>query len=382
MQVLKRVNSSEKINLFGLDKAALENLFVENGEQKFRAAQLMKWIYHQFETDFSRFTNFSKAHRARLAEKFVIQPPQIVAEKQSTDGTIKWLLCMGEGNAIETVFIPEGKRGTLCVSSQVGCSLNCTFCATGAQGFNRHLTTAEIIGQVWLAARQLGQSTSNRRLTNIVMMGMGEPLANYSNVLPALNIMRDDFGFGLANKRVTVSTSGLIPQIDQLQADADVSLAVSLHAPTDALRNQLVPLNKKYPIKPLLEACKRFVAGKRKARITFEYTLIDGVNDQPEHARALIKLLANVPCKINLIPFNPFPGNPFRRSRPEAIARFHAICAASPIVTTVRKTRGDDIDAACGQLAGQFADRTRRSLTIRQRNETMAGEMTSEEVNA
>jgi 23S rRNA (adenine2503-C2)-methyltransferase len=363
------VSKPEKINLFGLDRAALEKLFVENGEQKFRAAQLMKWIYHQFETDFSKFTNFSKEHRTRLAEKFEIRPPEIVSEQKSSDGTSKWLLRMGEGNAIETVFIPEGKRGTLCVSSQVGCSLNCTFCATGAQGFNRHLTTAEIIGQVWLAARELGQSTTNRRLTNIVMMGMGEPLANYDNVLPALNIMRDDFGFGLANKKVTVSTSGLVPQIDQLKEDADVSLAVSLHAPNDALRNKLVPLNKKYPIHELLAACKRFIAGKRKARITFEYTLIDGVNDRPEHARALVKLLSHVPCKINLIPFNPFPGNAFKRSTPEAIERFHRICAASPIVATVRKTRGDDIDAACGQLAGKFADRTRRSLTIRRRNE-------------
>jgi len=366
------VSGSEKINLFGLDKAALEKLFVASGEQKFRAAQLMKWVYHQFQTDFSQFTNFSKSHRVRLAEKFVIQPPEIVARQESTDGTIKWLLRMGEGNAIETVFIPEGKRGTLCVSSQVGCSLNCTFCATGAQGFNRHLSTAEIIGQVWLAARELGHSTTNRRLTNVVMMGMGEPLANYDNVLPALNIMRDDFGFGLANKRVTVSTSGLVPQIDQLNRDADVSLAVSLHAPNDALRNTLVPLNKKYPIAPLLAACKRFVEGKRKARITFEYTLIDGVNDRPEHARALVKLLSHVPCKINLIPFNPFPGNPFRRSRPEAIERFYAICAASPIVTTIRKTRGDDIAAACGQLAGEFIDRTRRSLTIRKRQQTVA----------
>ncbi len=366
------MSGSEKINLFGLDKAALEKLFVASGEQKFRAAQLMKWVYHQFQTDFSQFTNFSKSHRVRLAEKFVIQPPEIVARQESTDGTIKWLLRMGEGNAIETVFIPEGKRGTLCVSSQVGCSLNCTFCATGAQGFNRHLSTAEIIGQVWLAARELGHSTTNRRLTNVVMMGMGEPLANYDNVLPALNIMRDDFGFGLANKRVTVSTSGLVPQIDQLNRDADVSLAVSLHAPNDALRNTLVPLNKKYPIAPLLAACKRFVEGKRKARITFEYTLIDGVNDRPEHARALVKLLSHVPCKINLIPFNPFPGNPFRRSRPEAIERFYAICAASPIVTTIRKTRGDDIAAACGQLAGEFIDRTRRSLTIRKRQQTVA----------
>ncbi len=361
----KLVSSSGKTNLFGLDRAALEAVFVANGEKKFRAAQLMKWIYHQFETDFSKFTNFSKAHRVALAEKFDIRPPEIVAEHQSDDGTIKWLLRMGEGNAIETVFIPDGKRGTLCVSSQVGCSLNCTFCATGAQGFNRHLTTAEIIGQVWLAARQLGQSTTNRRLTNIVMMGMGEPLANYDNVLPALNIMRDDFGFGLANKKVTVSTSGLVPQIDRLKQDADVSLAVSLHAPTDDLRNRLVPLNKKYPIDVLLAACKRFIEGKRKARITFEYTLIGGVNDRPEHARALVRLLSQVPCKINLIPFNPFPGNNFRRSSPDSIERFRQICSASGIVTTVRKTRGDDISAACGQLAGKFTDRTRRSLGVR-----------------
>jgi 23S rRNA (adenine2503-C2)-methyltransferase len=300
-----------------------------------------------------------------MQEFSTLQVPQIITEKLSKDGTIKWLLKMKEGNAIETVYIPEKKRGTLCISSQIGCSLNCSFCATGAQGFNRHLTTAEIIGQVWVAAKQLNQSTKNRRITNVVLMGMGEPLANYKNVLPALKIMKDDFGFGLAGRRVTVSTSGMVPYIDQLSKDIDVSLAISLHSPIDSLRNELVPLNKKYNIKTLLESCKNFIKDKKKAKITFEYTLIRNVNDKPEHARALTKLVAQIPCKINLIPFNPFPNNPYKRSLPDVIEKFQNICEKSKIVTTVRKTRGDDIDAACGQLAGEFLDRTRRSNTIK-----------------
>ena len=353
-----------KINLLGLDRAALEKLFAKIGEQKYRAAQFMKGLYHHHQSDFDSYTNFSKLLRSQMQQFSTLEVPRIVSERKSADGTIKWLLQMKEGNAIETVYIPEKKRGTLCISSQIGCSLNCSFCATGSQGFNRHLSTAEIIGQVWVAAKNLGQSSKNRRITNVVLMGMGEPLANYERVLPALRIMLDDFGFGLASKRVTVSTSGMVPYIYQLKKDVDVSLAVSLHAPIDMLRNRLVPLNKKYNIETLLKACLDYVKDKKKAKITFEYTLIKGVNDQVEHARALVKLLANVPCKINLIPFNPFPGNDFKRSTAESVEQFQNICEKSRIVTTVRKTRGDDIDAACGQLAGEFFDRTRRSKAI------------------
>ncbi len=354
------------INLLNLDRDGLQALFVEQGEKPFRASQLMKWIYHEQQTDFNAYSNFSKSLRAWLQAHCCIETPRILSEKKSTDGTIKWLLGVDHRNAVECVFIPEANRGTLCVSSQMGCSLNCTFCATGAQGFNRHLSTAEIIGQVWLAARALGHSRQQRRITNVVMMGMGEPLANYDQVLPALRIMRDDFGFGLANKKVTVSTAGLVPKIDQLNADADVSLAVSLHAPNDALRNRLVPLNKKYDVAQLLAACKRFVHGKKKARITIEYTLIDGVNDGADAARELCRVLADVPCKINLIPFNPFPGSTFRRAADARIEMFRQICVRKGYVTTVRTTRGDDIDAACGQLAGEFMDRTRRSGSLKQ----------------
>ncbi|TDR16846.1 23S rRNA (adenine(2503)-C(2))-methyltransferase RlmN [Marinicella litoralis] len=355
---------NEAINLLNLDRAGLESLFLELGEQRFRAAQALKWIYGDFELDFAAFNNFSLSLREKLAATYRLEVPELLSEQISIDGTKKWLLKVDEVNAVETVFIPEKNRGTLCVSSQVGCTLNCTFCATGAQGFNRHLTTAEIVAQVWVAAKHLGHTKNNRVITNVVMMGMGEPLANYSNVLPALNIMRDDLGFGFANRRVTVSTAGLVPKILQLNEDADVSLAISLHSPFDELRNKLVPLNKKYNIKTLLDSCKTFIKDKRKSRITIEYTLIDGVNDQPEHARALCKLLSDLPSKINLIPFNPFPGTLFKQSKPEAIETFKRICMKNGFISTVRKTRGDDIDAACGQLAGEFMDRTRRSTQV------------------
>ncbi|WP_154223117.1 23S rRNA (adenine(2503)-C(2))-methyltransferase RlmN [Marinicella rhabdoformis] len=349
-------------HLLDYDRAGLEALFLHLGEQRFRASQAMKWIYGEREMNLDAFSNFSKTLREKLKAVFTLDVPELVSEQKSVDGTIKWLLKVDEVNAVEVVYIPEKNRGTLCVSSQVGCSLNCTFCATGAQGFNRHLTTAEIIAQVWVAAKQLDHHpVKNRRITNIVMMGMGEPLANYSNVLPALNIMRDDFGFGFANRRVTVSTAGMVSKIDQLNLDADVSLAISLHSPFDDLRDKLVPLNKKYNIETLLASCRRFIKDKKKARITWEYTLIDGVNDQPEHARALTKLLSKIPSKINLIPFNPFPGTLFKQSKPENIERFKEICMKAGYITTVRKTRGDDIAAACGQLAGEFMDRTRRS---------------------
>ncbi|MEM9301135.1 MAG: 23S rRNA (adenine(2503)-C(2))-methyltransferase RlmN, partial [Pseudomonadota bacterium] len=302
-----------------------------------------------------------------------IRPPKVITEQRSEDGTRKWLIRLAGKNAVETVFIPEGDRGTLCVSSQVGCALNCSFCSTATQGFNRNLSTAEIIGQVYAAARALGHDPNNRRITNVVMMGMGEPLMNFDNVISAMSLMRDDFAFGLAGKRVTLSTAGLVPMIDRLREEIDVSLAVSLHAPFDELRNELVPLNKKYPIAELLEACRRYVRGTRN-RVTFEYTLIDGVNDEPEHARALVKLLHTVPSKLNLIPFNPFPGTQYRRSSPERIRRFQEIVMASRLVATVRKTRGDDIDAACGQLVGRVQDRTRRQERHRLRIETLSGE--------
>lgn len=366
------------VNLFDLDRVGLEAFFLELGEKPFRAQQILKWIYHQGVTDFAQMTNLSKALRGRLQELAEIRAPQVTLEQQSRDGTMKWLVAMGGNNAIETVFIPEARRGTLCVSSQVGCALNCSFCATGAQGFSRNLTTAEIIGQVWVAARALGHSPDNRRITNVVMMGMGEPLLNFDQVLPALKLMRDDFGFGLAGRRVTVSTAGLVPGIDKLRESIDVSLAISLHSPEDALRNELVPLNKKYPIKDLLAACRRHLEGRKGSRVTMEYTMIDGVNDSPELARKLVKLLRTVPSKLNLIPFNPFPGSEYRRARPEAIERFQKIVMAAGIVATVRKTRGDDIDAACGQLAGQVQDRTRRSATIRARQRRTAAAATEQ----
>ena len=285
------------------------------------------------------------------------------------DDTRKWLLGMDAKNAIETVFIPDKGRGTLCVSSQVGCALNCAFCSTGAQGFNRNLTTAEIIGQVWVAARALGNVPhQQRKLTNVVMMGMGEPLANFDNVVRAMSIMRDDYGYGLANKRVTLSTAGMVPLIDKLSAEIDVSLAVSLHAANDALRTELMPINKRYPLAELLAACQRWLARKPRTSITFEYTLMQGVNDQPQHARELIKLMRAMPtCKVNLIPFNPFPGTRFKRSDAGVIAEFQSLLLNAGVLTMLRRTRGDDIDAACGQLAGQVTDRTRRSAELRKR---------------
>ncbi len=328
------------------DRKALETLFAEMGEQRFRANQAMKWIYSDYQLDFHQFTNFSKTLRDKMDARFSTSVPELISENKSTDGTIKWLLKMDSDNA------------------QIGCSLNCTFCATGAQGFNRHLTTAEIIAQVWVAAKQLNHHSKNRRITNIVMMGMGEPLANYERVLPALNLMRDDCAFGFANRRVTVSTSGLVPQILQLNKDADVSLAVSLHAANDELRTRLVPLNKKYNIETLLSACREFIRDKRKARITFEYTVIGGVNDGAEQARDLTKLLRDIPCKINLIPFNTFPGTRYVEPSAKKVDQFKEICMSAGYICTVRKTRGGDIAAACGQLAGEFMDRTRRSSLL------------------
>ena len=369
---------SAKQNLMDLDREGLEQFFVGTlGEQKFRAHQVMKWIHHRYVTDFNEMTDLGKNLRAKLQEHAEVVVPQVVFDKPSSDGTHKWLLGMGvDGkNAVETVYIPDKSRGTLCVSSQVGCGLNCTFCSTATQGFNRNLTTAEIIGQVWVTARHLGNvPAQNRRLTNVVMMGMGEPLLNFDNVVRAMNIMRDDLGYGLASKRVTLSTSGLVPMIDRLSTETDVSLAVSLHAPNDALREQLVPLNRKYPIAELMASCVRYLrANKKRDSVTFEYTLMKGVNDQPEHARQLAQLMRKFSNaaqlkdagKVNLIPFNPFPGTRYERAPEEDIRAFQKLLLDAQVLTMVRRTRGDDIDAACGQLKGQVMDRTRRQAEFR-----------------
>ena len=352
------------VNLFGLDRTALRARFAEMGEAAYRADQVMNWIYRRGVDDFALMTNLGKELRAKLASVFVIRPPELITEQTSTDGTRKWVLKAGEGQAIETVFIPEDDRGTLCISSQVGCAMDCSFCSTGAQGFSRNLTTAEIVAQVWFASKTLGGDFQNERvISNVVFMGMGEPLANYGEVLPALRILLDDHGFGLSKRRVTVSTSGLVPFIDRLREDVDTAMAVSLHAPNDALRNELVPINKKYPLAELINACRRYTEGKdRKAHIVYEYVMLDGVNDSPEHARQLARLLAGLPAKVNLIPFNTFPQTHYRRSPAERIRAFADILKGKEILTTTRKTRGDDIDAACGQLAGKVQSRQKQRL--------------------
>ena len=349
-------------NLLGLDMPALKTFFVDIGEKPFRAAQVMQWIHHYGVSDFDGMTNISRDLRARLKETALVVGPEIVLDRVAEDGTRKWLLRLADGNCIEAVFIPEDERGTLCVSSQVGCILNCSFCSTARQGYSRNLTSAEIIAQVWVANRALGRDPRGERIiTNVVMMGMGEPLLNFDQVVPAMHIMLDDMAYGLSRRRVTLSTAGFIPMLDRLRAACPVSLAVSLHAPTDALRDQLVPLNKKYPIAELLAACRRYVAGDARRRVTFEYVMLAGVNDSPEQAHALARLLQDVPCKVNLIPFNAFPESGYQRSERAVIDRFRDILMHANITTMTRKTRGDDIDAACGQLAGRVMDRTRRS---------------------
>lgn len=347
-----------KTNLLNYDREALAAFFVEHDEKRFRADQIIQWIHQNGVIDFEQMTNISKSLRAWLAEHCEITLPEIVRDDVSRDGTRKWLLRFPDGNAIETVFIPEADRGTLCISSQAGCILDCTFCATAQQGFSRNLTTAEIIGQVWLANNLLnGFGQPQRVISNVVMMGMGEPLYNYRNVIPALRILMDDFGYGLSSRRVTLSTAGVVPHIDKLADDLDVSLAISLHAPNDELRNQLVPLNQRFPIRELLDACRRYVGDRNTRKVTIEYVMLDGVNDLPQHARQLVKVLKGLRAKVNLIPFNPFPGVAYQCSSRQAIQRFSEILQSGGLVTTTRKTRGQDIDAACGQLAGKISDR-------------------------
>jgi len=352
--------TATRTNLLDLDREGLAAFFGKHGEKPFRATQLMQWLYGHGVSDFAAMTNISKALQMRLQELAEIRLPELASDSLSGDGSRKWLFRLADGNCIETVFIPELERGTLCVSSQVGCMLNCTFCSTAQQGFNRNLSSGEIIAQVWMAGRLLGQfEATERMVSNVVMMGMGEPLLNYDNAVRAMRLMQDDFGFGLSKRRITLSTAGVVPMIRQLREDCDVSLAVSLHAPNDTLRDELVPLNRKYPISELLDACREYV-GEGRRRVTFEYVMLAGVNDSDEHARELIRVLQGVPAKVNLIPFNPFPQTHYLRSSNNRIHRFFELLNAAGIVTITRKTRGDDIDAACGQLAGRFQDRTRR----------------------
>ncbi|WP_299975907.1 23S rRNA (adenine(2503)-C(2))-methyltransferase RlmN [uncultured Pseudoteredinibacter sp.] len=365
MSLTPSENTVEKVNLLGLSQQKLEAFFEEMGEKRFRAAQVLKWIHQMGVDSFDEMTNISKALRSKLSAKAEIKAPEVMQQLDSADGTRKFLIKVSGGSAIETVFIPDGERGTLCVSSQVGCSLDCSFCSTGKQGFNRDLTAAEIIGQVWIAAKSFGQFGEDRprKITNVVMMGMGEPLLNFDNVVDSMNLMMHDNCYGISKRRVTLSTSGVVPALDKLDGLTDACLAISLHAPNDELRNELVPINKKYPIAMLLDSAKRYIDNlpDNRRKITIEYTLIDQVNDRPEHARELAQLLRDIPVKINLIPFNPFPMSDYKRVSNNSLRRFQDILTEEGYITTVRTTRGDDIDAACGQLAGNVNDRTRRS---------------------
>jgi len=350
-------------NLLDFDAHALTGYFTEMGEKPFRARQLMRWIYKVGESDFAAMTDISAALRGKLSQDACIAVPTVLREELSDDGTRKWLLDVGTGNAVEAVYIPEAERGTLCISTQAGCALNCSFCSTGKQGFNRNLGVAEIIGQLWWANHQLGKDAEgNWQISNVVMMGMGEPLLNFDNTVSALRLMLDDQAYGLSRRRVTVSTSGIIPAMDRLRDECPVALAVSLHAPNDKLRDELVPINQKYPLKALLAACQRYLERAPRDFITFEYVMLDGVNDSVQQARELVDLVSDMPCKFNLIPFNPFPQTHYRRSSADAIQRFRDVLMQAGVVTTTRKTRGDDIAAACGQLAGQVQDRTKRNL--------------------
>jgi 23S rRNA (adenine2503-C2)-methyltransferase len=358
-----------RINLMGLSRVQMEQFFLDLGEKKFRAQQVLKWIHHAGVTRIEEMSNLGRALREKLLEIAEVAPPEIVSQQDSSDGTRKWAIRVAGGGLVETVLIPAGNRATLCVSSQVGCSLDCSFCSTGKQGFQRDLTAAEIIGQLWLAIQSYDafKSGSDRIVTIVVMMGMGEPLLNFDNVVAAMDLMLEDFAYGLSKRRVTLSTSGVVPALDRLAEVSEVSLAVSLHAPNDELRNQLVPINRKYPIAMLLDSCRNYMAAQRDRNrvVTVEYTLIKGVNDQVEHARELAELLRNLPCKINLIPFNTFAQSEYQRPSGNAVSRFWQVLVDAGYIVTVRTTRGDDISAACGQLVGEVVDRTRRSERYR-----------------
>ncbi|HSH87403.1 MAG TPA: 23S rRNA (adenine(2503)-C(2))-methyltransferase RlmN [Methylophilus sp.] len=361
------------VNLLNLNQPQLADYFTSIGEKPFRAKQLMRWMHHYGVLDLDQMTDIAKVLREKLRQEAEFKLPDVQLEQISDDGTRKWLIGTnnlkdGTANSVETVFIPEDDRGTLCISSQVGCALECTFCSTGRQGFNRNLSVSEIIGQLWIANHSLRQSegynmlpASDRIISNVVMMGMGEPLANYDNVVTAMQIMLDDSAYGLSRRRVTLSTSGMVPAMDKLKEDCPVALAVSLHAPNDALRDEIVPINKKYPIKDLMAACERYLVKAPRDFVTFEYVMLDGVNDTLEHARQLLDVVRNVPCKFNLIPFNPFPNSGYGTSKPMQVRAFRDMLMQAGYVVTVRKTRGEDIDAACGQLAGKVLDKTRRT---------------------
>jgi 23S rRNA (adenine2503-C2)-methyltransferase len=373
-------SQQQRVNLMGLSRLQMEAFFQELGEKTFRAQQVLKWIHHAGVSDIGQMTNLGKALREKLCSVAEVRPPEIVSQHDSSDGTRKWAIRVDGGGLVETVLIPDGSRATLCVSSQVGCSLDCSFCSTGKQGFQRDLSAAEIIGQLWLAIRSFDafQSGKGRVVTNVVMMGMGEPLLNFDNVVSAMDLMMDDLAYGISKRRVTLSTSGVVPALDRLAKVSEVSLAVSLHAPNDALRDQLVPINRKYPIAMLLESCRNYIDAQSDTRrvVTVEYTLIAGVNDQPQHATELARLLKDFPCKINLIPFNTFPQSDYRRPSGNAVSRFWQVLVDAGYIVTVRTTRGDDIDAACGQLVGEVVDRTRRSeryRSERQARETQVG---------
>lgn len=356
--------NSQKINLLDLSRKELQDFFIDLGEKSFRADQVMKWIYHSGFDDFSRMTNLNKNLREKLASRAVIKAPEISKEQRSQDGTIKWAMYVDGGQEVETVYIPEGDRATLCVSSQIGCALDCKFCSTAQQGFNRNLRVSEIIGQVWRAATRIGLNPTSRPITNVVMMGMGEPLLNLKHVVPAMRLMMDDFGFGLSKRRVTLSTSGVVPALDKLAQEIDVALAISLHAPNDDLRSAIMPINDKYNIATLLKSVRRYLqySNANHGRVTIEYVLLNGVNDDMQHASELANVLSDTPSKINLIPFNPFPGNMYSKPSNSRIDRFAKVLIHNGFTVTVRKTRGDDIDAACGQLVGDVIDKTKRKF--------------------
>lgn len=349
-------------NLLNFDVQRLTAWFASMGEKPFRARQVLRWVHKMGEADFAAMTDIAALLREKLQQQAYVTAPQVMRDEISADGTRKWLLDVGTGNAVETVFIPEAERGTLCISTQAGCALNCSFCSTGKQGFNRNLSVAEIIGQLWWANRQIGKNRDGKwPITNVVMMGMGEPLLNFDNTVSALRLMLDDNAYGLSRRRVTLSTSGIVPAMDRLREECPVALAVSLHASNDSLRDVLVPINQKYPLRILLAACLRYLERAPRDFVTFEYVMLEDVNDSVQHAHELVALVRDVPCKFNLIPFNPFPQTHYRRSKADAITRFRDVLMQADIVTTIRKTRGDDIAAACGQLAGQVQDKTKRT---------------------